>query len=163
MNGRILTAVLFAFIVFALYSWYTTRVAEGFDINKQMYAPAEVYTPPPEAGTDRTVSPGGPSTPNQRPSRTEPTVIMQEEKPYDPQEQNHESAELPERLRHPERMFSPGLNNDEVATAVLAGTASQVTGQANQTFGPEFAQNGGTFMENITAHDSALETNYSSL
>ena len=162
MNGRILTAVLFAFIVFAVYSWYTAS-SEGFDINKQMYADAEVYTAPPEAPTDPSVSSAGPSPPSQRPPRTQPTVIMQEEKPFDPQEQSHETADMPDRLRHPERMFSPGLNNDEVNTAVLAGTASKVTGEANQTFGPEFAQNGGLFMENITAHDASLETGYSSL
>ena len=167
MNGRILTAVSFAFILFAIYSWYTTRIqnsdAEGFDINKQMYAPAEVYSAPPEAATDRVVSSGGPSTPNQLPSRSMPSVIVQEERPYDPQEQEHESASIPERLRHPERMFSPGLNNEDVDTAVTAGIASNVTLESNQVFGPEFAQNGGTFMDNIVAHDASLETGYSAV
>ena len=165
MTGRILTAVGFAFILFAIYSWYTTRVAnsEGFDINKQMYAEAEVYAPPVEAGTDRMMSSGGPSAPNQRPSRSLPSVIVQEERPYDPQEQDHESSSIPERLRHPERMFSPGLNNEDVDTAVTAGIASNVTLESNQVFSPEFAQNGGTFMDNVVAHDLSLETNYSSV
>ena len=165
MSGRILTAVSFAFILFAIYSWYTTRITggEGFDINKQLYAAAEVYSPPTEAAVDRNVSSGGPSSPNQRPSRSQPSVIVQEERPYDPQEQEHESAAIPERLRHPERMFSPGLNNEEIDTAMTAGIASNVTVESNQTFGPEFAQNGGLFMGEVTAHDISMKTAYSSL
>ena len=162
MNGRILTAVSFAFILFAIYSWYTTRI-EGFDINKQMYAEAEVYSAPLEAAVDREVSSAGPSAPNQRPSRSQPAVIMQEERPYDPQEQDHESAAIPERLRHPERMFSPGLNNEDIDTALTAGIASNVTVESNQVFGPEFAQNGGLFMGDVTAHDVSMQTTYSSL
>ena len=165
MSGRLLAAVSIAFIMFAIYSWYSTRMSnpEGFDINKQMYAEAEVYTSPVEAPIDRTVSSGGPAAPNQRPSRSQPATIAQEERPYDPQEEEQESASIPERLRHPERMFSPGLNNEDVDTAVTSGIASKVTGEANQVFGPEFAQNGGQFMGEITAHDPSLEMAYSSI
>jgi len=151
MSGRILTAVSVAFILFAIYSWYETRTDEGFDINNAEVA----YT-----GQEREVSSGVPSSPNQRP---QPAVIVQEERAFDPLEQNHESAAMPERLRHPERMFGPGLNNEDVETAITAGNASKVTGESNQVFSPEFAQNGGLFMGEVTAHDVSLETHYSSI
>lgn len=160
MSGRILTAVSVAFILFAIYSWYETRTDEGFDINNAEVA----YTGLGQGqGQEREVSSGGPSSPNQRPSRSQPAVIVQEERAFDPQEQNHESAAMPERLRHPERMFGPGLNNEDVETAITAGNASKVTGESNQVFSPEFAQNGGLFMGEVTAHDVSLETHYSSI
>jgi hypothetical protein len=92
-----------------------------------------------------------------------PPVIVQEERPFDPQEQNHESASIPENIRYPERMYGPGLNNDETRTAVTAGIASEVTQQSNQIFGPEFAQNGGNFMGEVFANDTSVETNYSAI
>jgi hypothetical protein len=91
---------------------------------------------------------------------------MPEEAPFDPQEETYESADIPERLRHPERMFSPGLANEDTDTAVVAGTAnyaSHVTNNAAQVFGPEFAQNGGLFMDGIMANDTELNNEYSSV
>ena len=190
MNGRIVLAVLLAFLVFATYSWYSTKLEEdigkeqrkppfnmdyttdtdpkeGFDVNKQQYETTVVTQPHPEAALNRVMSPGGPGAPNQRAPRTMPATVSEPERPFDPQEQSHESADLPERLRHPERSYSPGLVNDNVADAVAAGTASyasQLTQNATQMFGPEFAQNGGEFMDGgIMANDSALDMNYSSV
>jgi hypothetical protein len=164
MSERIGISILIAFILFAAYSWYTTN-KEGFDINSQSYEEVHVYTPPVEAPSNRVVASGGPSAPNQLPPPG-PPVVVSEERPFDPQTPVYESAELPEKLRHPERMFGPGLQNDDVQTAVAAGTASyasQETQKAHQTFGPEFAQNGGLFMGEVMANDTSLKNDYSSV
>jgi hypothetical protein len=167
MSERIVAAVLLAFLLFAVYSWFTTKGSyDGFvDINKQQYESAEVEEAPVEASLTRVVSPGGPSAPNQRAPSLSATIAM-DERPFDPQDQPYESAEIPERLRHPERMFGPGLDNTNTEDAVAAGTANyaqQATEQAYQVFGPEFAQNGGTFMEGITANDTSVNQSYSSV
>ena len=168
MSARIVAAVVLSFLLFAVYSWFTTRgTYDGFmDLNKQQYESAIVEEPPVEASLTRIVSPGGPSAPNQRPSRQSTASVAMDERPFDPQEENYESAELPERLRHPERMFSPGLDNTTTEDAVAAGTASyaqQATDQAYQVFSPEFAQNGGTFMDGIVANDISVNQSYSSV
>ena len=169
MNGRVVLAVLLAVLVYAAYSWYSTKTLgqmEGFDINSQTYEYALPHIAPAEAPMNRIVESAGPSAPSQRPPRNMPPVIVQEERPFDPQEQNHESADIPERLRHPERVYSPGLVNEESTDAVAAGTAnyaSQVTQDAAQVFGPEFAQNGAVFMDGIMANDTQLDMGYSAV
>ena len=167
MNARILTAVFITIVLYGIYSWWSTRNIDNFDVNSQMYAPVITHHPKVEAPVDREVAPGGPSTPAQAPPRSMPTMVMPEETPFDPQSQSYESAEIPENLRHPERMFSPGIVNDEVGNAVASGIASeaqQVTSNAYQTFGPEFATNGGSFLDNgVMANDSDIPTSYSSI
>lgn len=167
MNARILTAVFITLVLYGIYSWWTTRYVDAFDINQQLYAPAMTSHPKVEAPVDREVAPGGPNAPSQAPPRQMPAVVMPPETPFDPQAQSYESAEIPERLRHPERSFSPGIVNDETSNAVASGIASeaqQVTENAYQTFGPEFATNGGSFLENgVMANDSDMPTSYSSV
>jgi len=163
MNTRIAIAVLVAFIVFAVYSWYSTKNFDGFDINSQVYSAAPAPAPA-CAESPRIISPAGPGAPNERPEQK--AFIVPPEEPYDPQEQTYESAEHPDRLRHPERAFGPGLEQSDVETPVAAGIASNysnVTARANQVFGPEFAQNGGDFMDGVVASDSSMTTEYSSV
>lgn len=163
MNARILIAVAITFVLFAAYSWWSTK--DGFDINSQMYSPAPVLTPPEVSVEERQVSPGGPNSPNQASRETEGVVLQPEEKPFDPQDQPFESADLPERLRHPERVYSPGLMNESTEDAVASGVASsaqQVTNNAYQTFGPEMAINGASFLDNgVMANDSTVPTSFS--
>ncbi len=165
MNARILIAVAITLVLFAAYSWWSTK--DGFDVNSQLYSPAPVLTPPEVSVEERAVSPGGPNSPNQAPRETEGVVLQPEEKPFDPQDQPFESAELPERLRHPERVYSPGLINESTEDAMASGVASsaqQVTNHAYQTFGPEMAMNGGAFLDGgVMANDSELPTGYSSV
>jgi hypothetical protein len=166
MNGRILVAVLITVIIYAIYSWYSTPIDSfAIDINSQYYAEAETTEPPIEASLTRVVAPAGPSPPNQ--ASPEPPVRMPEESPFDPQEQSYESSDIPERLRHPERMFGPGLVNDQTSVASESGIASQahvVTQNSFQQFGPELAQNGGSFLDGgVIANDSTLPTSYSML
>jgi hypothetical protein len=167
MNARILIAVLITLVLFGVYSWWSTKSEEAFDINSQTYSPAPVITPTKIAVEDRQVSPGGPNSPNQAPRKTQPLEIVPEESPFDPQDQLHESADLPERLRHPERVYSPGLMNENTEDAIASGVASsaqQVTNNAYQTFSPEFAMNGGSFLDNgVMANDIEMPTHYSAI
>jgi hypothetical protein len=163
MNTRITVAVVVAFLVYALYSWYSIPQYDGFDINPQKYS--EPIPAPTPVAEERTVTPGGPSTPGQKAPNER--VVVPEEEAFDPQADSYESAEHPERLRHPERLYGPGLEQDDNVTAVESGIASnsfQKTMHAYQSFGPEFAQNGGAFMENgVVANDSSLNSEYSSV
>ena len=158
MNTKITVAVVLAFLAYAFYSWFSIPQYDGFDINSQKY---QVVTPP----MPHMVA-GGPSLPESLPERLPERLPVPSEEPYDPQEQSYESAEHPERLRHPERAYGPGLEQDDQSRAVESGIASnshKKTMDAYQTFGPEFAQNGGSFMENVMANDTALNSEYSSV
>jgi hypothetical protein len=158
MSSRIVVAVLLAFITFAVYSWWSTRNHDGF------HGLVSLENEEPSQGL---VAPAGPAAPAQAPPREAPAVIMPEETPFDPQAEVHEDASMPDRLRHPDRAFGPGLVNEDTEAAVAAGTASyasEKTGEAYQTFGPEFAQNGGMFMENgVSANDVSVDQSYSSV
>jgi hypothetical protein len=162
MNTKITTAVVLAFVLYALYSWFSIPQYDGFDINAQQYQ--AVLTKPKPVAQTQVISAGGPNSPSAAPPSH--ATIVPPETPYDPQEQTYESAEHPDRLRHPERSYGPGLEQDDQTRAVESGIASnshQKTMDAYQSFGPEFAQNGGSFMENVMANDTALNSEYSSV
>ena len=164
MNTKITIAVVLAFLLYALYSWFSIPQYDGFDINRQQYQ--AVAAPPRPVAPAQVISAGGPNSPSAAPPLNQ-TVIVPPETPFDPQEQPYESADHPDRLRHPERVYGPGLEQDDQTTAVESGVASnshQKTMDAYQSFGPEFAQNGGSFMENgVMANDTALNNEYSSV
>jgi hypothetical protein len=163
MNTKITIAVVLAFLLYALYSWFSIPQYDGFDINSQKYE--AVIAPPKPVSPTVMVAAGGPNSP----SAAAPiqSTIVPPEVPYDPQDQQYESADHPDRLRYPERVYGPGLEQDDQVTAVESGIASnshQKTMNAYQSFGPEFAQNGGSFMENgVMANDTALNSEYSSV
>ena len=124
---------------------------------------APMIEKPPIVYPPRNVSPGGPSTPNQLPHDNEPHVVSPEVA-MDPYSHNEESASIPERLRHPERMFKPAPDNSTVSLAAASGVASASASQAGhalQAFTPEFAQNGGEFMQGIFANDTSEPGGYS--
>jgi hypothetical protein len=61
-------------------------------------------------------------------------------------------------------MFQPGPDNSTHGIAEASGIASASSSQAShamQAFTPEFAQNGGEFMQGIMANDSAEPGMYS--
>lgn len=167
MIPRIFTVVFLAAILYGVWSWWSTRNADPFDINSQLYETSVPEKAPVEASLTRVVAPGGPSAPNQAAPPNPKRVIVPPETPFDPQEQSYESAEIPETLRHPERMFGPGIENDGITDAVAAGTASSAsvkTDQSFQSFGPEFAQNGGAFLDNgVIANDTSVDLSFSSV
>lgn len=111
----------------------------------------------------RQVAPGGSSTPNQMAPQDE-VRMSSPEVANDPYAPNEESSSIPERLRYPERMFQPGPDNSTRGIAEASGVASASASQAGnalQTFTPEFAQNGGEFMQGIMANDSAESGSFS--
>lgn len=176
-NPKIVAAVSIAFLGYALYSWYSIPTHEGFfNINSQKYKAFEAMNSHPlkKAIPEREVAevaPSGPSAPAERAPAE--SVVVPPEEPYDPQEQPHESSDHPNRLRYPERLYGPGLEQDSgadsayAANAVDSGIASnshQATMNAYQVFSPEFAQNGGLFMDNgVMANDTAVKLEYSSV
>ena len=162
MDTKITIAVVLAFLAYTLYSWYSIPKYDGFDINSQQYSKVEVLEKP--VAPPIIIAPAGPNTPSEK-APNEAVMVLPEE-PYDPQEQTYESAEHPNRLRYPERLYGPGLEQDNTVNAVESGIASnsvKKTMHAYQSFGPEFAQNGGEFMDNVVANDSSMSMEYSSV
>ncbi len=147
-------------IVLAVGLWFMPR--EGFTpLNTSTAAP--VIERQPILYPARNVAGGSPSSPNQMAPPDE-MRMSSPEVANDPYAQNEESAAIPERLRHPERMFQPGPDNTTRGIAEASGIASESASQAGnalQTFTPEFAQNGGEFMQGIMANDTSEPGGYS--
>jgi len=180
---RLYVSIAIVLLLYVAYCWYmydpafkfrtfTATSVEAFQPVPTQPVPlmemAAVPPPPAHAHPHAHphVSTGPTTTPVGRvPSAAMPPTRSREEKPFDAQEDTYESAQIPQRLRYPERSFSPGYVNDETGTAVASGVASYsagVTRKAEQTFGPEFVQNGGQFMEGgITANDDSAAVSYS--
>ena len=78
---------------------------------------------------------------------------------------NDVNSETPIRdnLRHPENSFGPGVENNGTRMSVESGVASNTVRGGVSNFSPEFAQNGGEFMEGISASDAFMTDNYSSI
>jgi hypothetical protein len=166
MKSQVVLAVLLAGAIFLAYQAYVNVSAEKLVIEEQFIAPAPVVTQPlPEP--PRTITPGGPNSPNQMPP---PTHEIQERLPgptdSDPLDDSYGSSNMKDDLRYPERSFGPAPKPNAVQIAVDAGTASNLTAGVNtalQTFHPDFAQNGGEFIPGgIFANDSFDNPNYSS-
>ena len=118
------------------------------------------------AEPERVVSPGGPSAPNQMPpSRDREAERLPGPVDKDPYDETYGSSNMKEDLRHPERFFGPAPTADNVAIARASGVAGlpgSTTPQAVQTFSPDFAQNGGEFVDGgIFANDAGENPNYS--
>ena len=115
---------------------------------------------------ERVVSPGGPGAPNQMPP---PRVTTTERLPgptdKDPYDETYGSSNMKENLRHPERFFGPAPvpDNTTISTASgVAGSPGPTTPQSVQNFSPDFAQNGGEFVDGgIFANDAGENPNYS--
>lgn len=111
----------------------------------------------------RNIVQGGPNTPNQM-ANSDEVRMASPEVAHDPYMSNEESASHPERLRHPERMYQPAPQNTTHEIAEASGIASSAEVQASNAMGsfmPEFAQNGGEFMQGIMANDSSEPGMYS--
>jgi hypothetical protein len=147
-------------VALSVILWFMPN--EGFQtLNTSAAAP--IIEEPPRIYPARVVAPSGPSAPNQAPPEDEISVATPEVA-RDPYEQPQDSASIPERMRYPERMFNPAPHNDNVDVAPASGIASASANQAAhalQAFTPEFAQNGGEFMQGIFANDSSEPGAYS--
>jgi hypothetical protein len=184
MSGRLYVSIAIVLILYLGYCWYmydptfAFRTSTAYAVASPV--PVQPVPPPPlmekigveadSAAEQRKHTVEGmvnkPQTPPMQPL-LEPKMRAsppKEEVPFDKEESSYESAQIPERLRHPERSFSPGFVNDETGTAVASGVASYsagVTRKAEQAFGPEFVQNGGQFMSGVVANDDSTAVSYS--
>lgn len=181
MSGRLYVSIAIVLILYLGYCWYMYDPAFAFRTStaEAVMSPVPVQAVPPPPLMEK-IAREAPAATQQRQNTVEGMnnpIPMQpfiqpkvrasppkEEVPFDKDESTYESAQIPERLRHPERSFSPGLVNDETGSAVASGVASYsagVTRKAEQAFGPEFVQNGGQFMGGVTANDDSLAVAYS--
>jgi hypothetical protein len=155
MHGRVVIAIVFVALAFYIYSLYSTST-ESFVYAESVTESAPMRPPPKVRFEDES-----PKLP------TRPSTQVTTEVPRDPADMGYESAEIPERLRHPERAYSPGYVNDDTSIAAAAGVAGKAmaaTEHAEQQFGPEFVQNGAEFMRGgIMANDPSMNADYSSV
>jgi hypothetical protein len=161
---KFLVVVLILYVGYQLILKHTTF---GKDTYVDYSAPAAALVPDnvpmPVVEGPRVIVSGGPSTPSQAAPLDEeykqPPPMAK-----DPYDESNEGANAPERLRHPERMFRPAPAMDAVDAiedAGIGGPANQATANAMEVFAPEFAQNGGQFMDGIFANDTSEPTNFS--
>jgi hypothetical protein len=156
MQARVALAILIVAVLFYFYSLKTTQQQEAFSYAEAVTEPTEPSAPP------SIVPPI--ETPAMSPAVA--VAVANSQAPHDPKDKQYESAQIPQRLRHPENSFSPGYVNDDTAitqASGIAGKAMLATEQAEQTFGPELVQNGGEFMGGIMANDDSWNVSYSSI
>ena len=138
-----------------------TFTNSSFNAGSPGVAPVQFEQPPIEP--PREIASSGPNPPDQRMNENI-RRIMAEEQPNDPYAETVEDAHAPERLRHPDGMFRPAPEMDGMQMAAESGVASHLiksNNQAAQQFNPEFAQNGGSFMDGIMANDDSMHVGYS--
>ena len=135
---------------------------DGFK-NLDTSSPAPVIEREPTIYPARRIVESGPNSPNQM-AHPDEVRMSSPEVANDPYMPNEESASHPERLRHPERMYQPAPQNTTHEIAEASGIANSASVQASNAMGsftPEFAQNGGEFMQGIMANDSSEPGMYS--
>ena len=149
-------------VALSVILWFMPK--EGFQASHMdTSAPAPAVEYKPRIYPARTIVPS-PSSPNQAADPNE-IRMASPEAAHDPYEATEESSSVPERLRHPERMFQPAPSNQTHEIAEASGIASASASQAANAlnaFTPEFAQNGGEFMQGIFANDTSEPGMYSS-
>ena len=166
MKSQVLVAVLFAGILFLAYQYYLNMKRSQWVIDEPFIAPAPIVTQPiPEP--ERTISPGGPSSPSQMPPPTHDTnERLPGPEDRDPQDDEYGSSDMKDNMRYPERLFGKAPKPVNTTIPVASGTASNLGAGVNnalQTFNPEFAQNGAEFIPGgIFANDTLDDSNYSS-
>jgi hypothetical protein len=151
--AQALIIVVLIYILFNLlnsyYPWFYEPF-KTFSVPSPTPEISDSMAPPP-----RIVTPGGPSPPNQRaPKRNAPTVLPPE-RPSDPLDNIEGPVPIEDTVTHPENSFGPGTRNTGAHIGDASGVASRDTVNAMQTFSPEFAQNGGEFMNGISANSMA--------
>ena len=169
---KFLVVVLILYLGYQLVLKHTplgkddTISATASDSFANYNAPAAAYVPDnvpmPIVEGPRTVLGSGPSAPSQ--AAPHGAREMAPPGAQDPYDEPNEGANAPEKLRHPERMFRPAPQMDAVDAiedSGIGGPANMATSNAMEVFAPEFAQNGGSFMDGIAANDTSVPTNFS--
>ncbi len=166
MVQQILVAVAIAVILYGAYLYFMSQRKYVIEESFEVPAPAPLQTIP-IPDPPRTVAPSGPNSPSQAPPEDDMPVRLPGPDDMDPYEESYGSSNLKDNMRYPERLFGPAPKPNKTELAVSAGVASekqQVVSQALQTFSPDFAQNGGEFIEGgIFANDSGENPNYSAI
>jgi len=162
MFTKILIALFLAVALYVLYLFFTTP--KSWSDNETFAPEMPAVSPPVEQQArvepPRVISPSGPNPPNAQAGEESPPPEVTARDPYD---DPNSSGNLKDNLRHPERVFSPGVAPRDTGMGVMSGVASNasaVTSQAVQVFAPESAQNGGEFMHGIAANDTTGEAEY---
>jgi hypothetical protein len=161
--GLILIGYVLYPLVMAILNKYYYK-SDGFQatpptirINSPETAPVSEQPP---SEPPRIISQSGPAPPNESSSSNQKATISPEETPNDPYDDVNSELPLKGDMRHPERSFGPGVDNTGTKRSVNAGTASESVNSAVSSFSPEFAQNGGSFMEGISANDMGAGSEY---
>ena len=89
-------------------------------------------------------------------------VIEQYDEPgqYDANESMQKGAGEMDTMRHPEYMFRPAPENNNINIAAESGSASMISQM--QQYRPDFVQNGGEFMDNVIPASSMDDMSFSS-
>ena len=124
--------------------------------------PAPPYSQPMNQEPPRVVSPAGPSPPNAE-TPSVPPPPPEKTKPLDPYQETNSETPIRDNLRHPENSFGPGVENSGTDLSVKSGVASNSSNPGASQFSPEFAQNGGDFMNGIGAHDTFGGDSYATI
>lgn len=162
MFNKTLFAVGITVLLFVGYLFAQYYIFEKFEVP----GPAVPVVQQVSEEEERVVSPGGPAAPNQMPA---PRVLASERLPgptdKDPYDETYGSSNMKENLRHPERFFGPAPTPGNTSISVASGVAGlpgPTTPQSVQNFSPDFAQNGGEFVDGgIFANDAGENPNYS--
>jgi len=161
--GLILIGYVLYPLVMAILNKYYYK-SDGFQatgprtrVNTPDIAPVSEQPP---SEPPRVISQSGPAPPNESSPPHETASLSPEEKPNDPYDEVNSELPLKGDMRRPERSFGPGVNNNDTMRSVNAGTASESVNSAVSSFSPEFAQNGGNFMEGISANDMGAGSEY---
>lgn len=126
-------------------------------------APATIEVRRPPVYAEQQVASSGPQAPSVAPP-TDEIVQYGEPAAKDPYHPSHESSDIPENLRHPERSFRPTPTNDMKSIAMQSGVASghtQVSSDNSQQYQEEMIQSGGEFMPGIFANDTFTDASFS--
>lgn len=168
MIEQILTAVFLAALLFGGYLIFMNYRRQQGLLQESFEVPARapiITQPIPEP--PRMVAPGGPNSPSAKPIPDLPPVRLPGPTDSDPYDEDYGSSDIKDNLRQPERLFGPAPSDNDTQLAVASGVASpvnQVVSQALQTFSPDFAQNGGQFIEGgVFANDTTEVPNYSAI
>ena len=156
----ILSVVLIGYIVYkigplVISKYYSSGAIEQFQ--KSTPAPVVPRGVFPPAEPPRVVSPGGPNPPNAAPQKKPVEVKnrVPDENANDPLAEINTEVPMKDNLRQPERMFSPAPPNKGTKQGIESGISGDTTNSPSPSgkFSPDFAQNGGEFMNGIFAND----------
>lgn len=152
MWRRLLLGILLAIGAYFIVRLFNTELFTNWDSVVETPAPGVIVREPAPMGI-MNIAAAGPNPPNVAAPRNLPTVRIASPEASDPMAETVEDANATEKLRYPERSFSPGIVPEQSAIAEGSGLAGPVSNsaQAFQQFSPEYIQNGGTFFGTVSA------------